>query len=125
MKTVPVSLRRWFLFHFAIDMLFGIPLMIAPGFLFDLFGIAGENFLMARMVGAALIGIGGASLVVHRAGTEVFLALLNLKLIWASSALVAIGLSIWEGGPQIFWLFFAIFAGFWLVWGYYRMRMWG
>jgi hypothetical protein len=49
--------------------------------------------------------------------------MLNLKVIWASSALFAIGAGIAEGATPIAWVFLGIFAVFWAVWVYYRLRL--
>jgi hypothetical protein len=49
--------------------------------------------------------------------------MLNLKVIWASSALFALGAGIAEGAPPLAWGFLGIFAVFWAVWVYYRLRL--
>ena len=37
-NSVPGSLRRWFVVHFMVDMIFAAPLMLAPFFILNLFG---------------------------------------------------------------------------------------
>ena len=118
---VPNGLRTWFVIHFVADVLFAIPLLFFPQMLLNLFGWTTYDPIMTRLVGAALMGIGVESLLGRNAGTNTFRAMLNLKVIWASSALIAIGLGIAEGASPIAWAFLAIFFIFWCVWVYYRL----
>ena len=121
---VPQSLRTWFVIHFAADMLFGIPLLIAPEFVMRLFGWQAVDPFTARLVGAALMGIGGESLLGRNAGAETFRELLNLKLIWAGSAIAGMTATMLRGDqPAAGWLFVGIFGMFFGVWGYYRVRV--
>ncbi len=121
---VPASLRVWFLAHFIADMLFGIPLLLLPAFTLSLFGLSVTDLLFARLVGAALLGIGGASLTMRRAGKEAYRAMLDLKIIWSLSAIFAISLSLVGGAPKAVWGFLLIFIVFSVSWIYYRfMRL--
>jgi len=121
--SVPNNLRTWFVIHFAADILFAIPLMFFPQMMLNLFGWTSYDPIMTRLVGAALMGIGVESLLGRNASVDIFRAMLNLKVIWASSALIAIGLGIAEGAASMAWLFLAIFFIFWCVWVYYRMAL--
>lgn len=122
-NQVPDGLRTWFVIHFVADILFGIPLLFFPQVIFELFDWTTYDPIMYRLVGAALLGIGIESLLGRNASAETFRAMLNLKVIWASSALFAIGAGIAEGAPPIAWMFLGIFAVFWAVWVYYRLRL--
>jgi hypothetical protein len=122
-QSVPRSLRAWFIVHFFADILFGLPLLFAPNFILPLFGWTTYDPIMSRLVGAALMGIGIESLLGRDASLETYRAMLNLKVIWASSALIGIGLGIAEGAPASAWLFFSIFAVFWMVWMNYWLRL--
>lgn len=122
-KQVPSNLRVWFVIHFAVDMLFAIPLLFFPEVLLPLLGWKVVDPITSRLVGAALLGIGGESLLGRNASKEVFLAMLNLKIIWAISAVVGIGLGIAAGGPLLAWGFLAVFAVFLGVWIYYRYKL--
>ena len=117
---VPKGLRTWFVIHFAVDIVFAVPLLLVPKWILPLFGWSAVDPITSRLVGAALLGIGGASLLERNAGREVFRAMLGLKIIWATAALVAIALGILAGGPATAWLFFAIFGVFLAVWICYR-----
>jgi len=117
---VPKGLRTWFVIHFAVDIVFGVPLLLVPDWILPLLGWSAVDPITSRLVGAALLGIGGASLLERNAGREVFRAMLGLKIIWATAALVAIALGILAGGPPVAWVFLAIFVVFLVVWIRYR-----
>lgn len=123
MKKISKSLETWFLIHFALDYLFGIPLLFAAAWTTSLFGFSTENLLFARMIGAALLGIGGISFIAHKAGIEVYKNLLTMKLIWSGTAIIALIISIVEGAPKATWLFFGIYAFFFFLWLYYRRKI--
>jgi hypothetical protein len=120
MKTVPSSLRTWFKIHFLIDIIIAIPLILSPYLILDLLGFYVESPLTARLVGAALLGIGGASFAMHNKGIESYNSMLTLKIIWSLAAQVAIFLTILEGAPQTAWIIFAIFAAFSVIWIRYK-----
>jgi len=109
-KQVPSSLRVWFVIHFIVDMLFAIPLLFFPEFLMPLLGWDVVDPVMSRLVGAALLGIGGESLLGRNASREVFSAMLNLKILWASGAVLGIGMGIAVGAPPLAWGFLVITA---------------
>ncbi|HEY5730600.1 MAG TPA: hypothetical protein VIS72_11145 [Anaerolineales bacterium] len=123
MNEVPDSLRTWFVIHFVADMLTGIPLLLFPELIMPFLGWTMIDPIATRVVGAALMGIGIESYLGRNAGIEVFRAMLNLKVIWSSSAILGIGLGIWKGGAQAGWLFLSIFFIFWCVWVYYWRRL--
>ena len=123
LDPVPTGLQTWFVIHFVADMLFGIPLLFFPSFLLPYLGWTIYDPLTSRLVGAALMGIGLESLLGRNASAETFRAMLNLKVIWASSAIFAITAAIFEGAPVIAWAFLGIFVIFWAVWVYYRFAL--
>jgi hypothetical protein len=122
-NKIPPALRTWFVIHFVVDMLFGIPLLLFPGLIMPWFGWTEIDPIMPRLVGAALLGIGGGSLLSRNASQEVFQGLLSLKIIWAAGAILGIGLGIASGGPSLAWIFLAIFGGFLFVWLYYFWKL--
>lgn len=122
-KAIPNGLRTWFVIHFVADMLFGIPLLFFPHLLLPLLGWTTYDPLTSRLVGAALMEIGLELLLGRNADADTFRAMLNLKVIWASSALFAIGAGIAEGAAPIAWIFLIVFFVFWCVWVYYRMAL--
>jgi apolipoprotein N-acyltransferase len=81
--------------------------------------------MTARLVGAALMGIGLESMLGSNASAETFRAMLNLKIIWSLSAIFAISAALFEGAPAMGWVFLAIFVVFCAVWVSYRVRLGG
>ncbi|MBT3864455.1 hypothetical protein HOE67_04010 [Candidatus Peregrinibacteria bacterium] len=121
---IPRSLKYWFIAHFIIDMIFAIPLIFAPVFTLTYFGFEiTEPALLARLVGAALIGVGGTSLLAHNKGPESYNSLLTLKILWSHTAVLAILLAILEGAPEMTWLILATFIIFAFVWDYYKIKL--
>jgi hypothetical protein len=117
-KGVPESLRMWFLFHFAVDLAFGLPLLFQPELLFKLFGLPFVELLTARLLGAGLLGLGFVSLYAHKKGREVYDALLTMKIAWSLVAIFALLIS-----RPILWPIVAIFVIFSATWIYYRRRI--
>eukprot|EP01050_Picozoa_sp_SAG11_P011029 SAG11_NODE_1141_length_5707_cov_14.979315_6_plen_131_part_00 len=120
---VPPSLRVWFVVHFFADMLFALPLFFAPVWTLQLLGWTMVDPAATRLVAAALFGIGIESLLGRNADVEAFRAMLNLKVIWASTATVGLGLSALQGSPPMTWGFFGIFLSFLCLWSFYRLRL--
>ncbi len=116
---VPKSLRVWFKIHFIIDLIFGVPLMLIPEIFLGDLGWSRIDPITARLVGAALIGIGGVSLLENNASKESYHSLLTLKLIWSLAAILALVLSILKGAPFMVWILLGVFVLFFLLWGYY------
>ena len=79
MKTVipdvPTSLRVFFIVHFAIDIVFAIPLFLFPTDFLEYFGWALVDPVASRIAAAALFGIGVESLIGSRASNESFVSL--------------------------------------------------
>ena len=123
MKKIPKSLRIWFIIHFIMDILFGLPLLLFPAWTLQLFGFTAVETFTARLVGAALLGIGGVSLWMHNEGMESYRTMLRLKIIWSVSAIIGIFLSVMFGAPSTAWFFLAIFVVFSVVWIYFKLRL--
>jgi len=121
--TVPTSLRRWFVVHFAVDIAFAIPLLLAPAALLRALGWVTVDPLAARMVGAALAGIGIESLLCRNDSIETFRSMLRLKSIWSGAAVAGISLSIVQGAPAVAWAILAIFVAFAALWTFYRLKL--
>ena len=117
--TVPPGLRNWFIVHFIADMLTGIPLLLVPEIIMPMLGWTNVDPIAARVVGAALMGIGLESWLGRNSSVEVYRAMLNLKVIWSSSAIFGIALGLFNGDAKAGWVFLLIFVVFWFVWVYY------
>jgi hypothetical protein len=122
---IPKALRAWFVVHFIADTIFAVPLFIAPVFLLNLLNWQSIDPLMARMVAAALFGIGIESLLCIKLGKDAFIAMLNLKIIWSFAAITGfiIGLSQGLFGYTavglILLLIFGAFNILWIYWRFY------
>lgn len=121
-QEVPRALRIWFTIHFAADILFALPLLIAPVAFLSALGWNVVDPLTARMVAAALFGIGTESLLSRNSSKESFRTMLRLKIIWSAAALTGllIGLisglfGIWLVGVSLFLIFF-LFNILWIYW---------
>jgi len=124
MKNIPTSLRRWFLLHFVIDIIFAVPLMIAPAWTLGLLHFTSVETLTARLVAAALMGIGTTSLLMHKGGIESFNTMLNLKIIWSIAAMTGILWTISEGTlPQTGWIILWIFGVFFIAWIHFKISL--
>lgn len=121
--AVPESLRRWFVVHFVADLLFAVPMIVAPEATLRLFGWHTVDPVTTRLVGAALVGIGGQSLLGRGEGREVFRAMLTLKCLWSGAAVVGLAASLAQGAPAMAWAFLAIFLTFAAIWNYYRVTL--
>jgi len=82
-RDVPKSLRVWFVIHFVLDIIIAIPMLLVPELLLPLLGWSVVDPITSRLVGAALLGIGVESLIGRNASSDVFKAMLNLKILWA------------------------------------------
>jgi len=110
--------------HFVVDMLFALPLLIAPVPLMRLFGWQSVDPFTARLVGAALLAIGGESWLGRNAGVESFRGMLNLKIIWSAAAVIGMAATLIAGNaPPFGWAFVAVFVGFNVIWTTYRIRL--
>ena len=88
MKTVPSTLKTWFVIHFIIDLLVAIPLFFVPEWFLNLMGWVEIDNLLARIAGAAFFGIGIQSYFARHATVESYVGVLNLKIIWSGFAVV-------------------------------------
>ena len=125
-QPVPAALRTWFVIHFILDVLFAIPLMLAPIFTLQLLGLQVVDPFTARLVAAALFGIGIELYLGRNAGQEAYTGMLNLKIIWSAAAVIGLLLSLLQfgpGRPRVGWGILLVFLCFNLLWVYWRWRL--
>ncbi len=123
---VPKGLRTWFVIHFVADLLVAIPLFVAPVAMLEQFGWQSVDPYTARIVAAALFGIGIESLLGRNADRSAFIAMLNLKVIWSGVTTLGIAWCLMEnsqGRPLAAWVVFGVFVTFHSVWVYWRLRL--
>ena len=82
------NLKIWFKIHFIVDLLVAIPLIFFTSWTLQLFGFIAENLVIARLLGAGLLGIGGASLFTKT--KDQFEVMLVLKIVWSVSAILVL-----------------------------------
>jgi len=118
------GLRTWFVIHFIADILFAIPLLVAPVAFLTLLGWTAVDPYATRIVGAALMGIGLESYLGRNAGIEAFQGMLNLKIIWAVTVIIGTIVTMTTGyRPWGVWLLLAFFIPFSNIWIYYRFQL--
>lgn len=123
-EELPCGLRTWFVVHFVADLVFAIPLFVAPTEFLSLFGWTTCDPASSRLVAAALFGIGIESWLGRDSAPETFRAMLNLKVIWSGAATLGLVVSSRTGElPWGGWLFVLIFGAFHVLWAYYRLRL--
>jgi len=125
-QTVPVALKRWFLIHFAVDVLFAIPLFLFPLAFLTLLGWHSIDPFATRIVAAALFGIGIESFLGRNAPAQTFKNMLNLKIIWSGATIIGVALSIFQNiYPTTItqWLLLGTFVAFHILWVIWRIKI--
>jgi hypothetical protein len=123
---VPTILRVFFMIHFVVDIVFAVPLFIIPVKFLTALGWTMVDPVTARLVAAALFGIGVESLIGSRGTNDSFTAMLNLKIIWSLFAVCGLVVSIAELSwqvPVFLWAILGMFVAFNVVWVYWRIRI--
>jgi hypothetical protein len=122
--AIPAGLRRSFIAHFVADLLFAVPLFIAPQWTLTVLGWQSVDPFTTRIAAAALFGVGIESFLGRDASIEVYRGMLNLKIIWSLACVVGIALSLFQraqGRPMMAWGFLLIFVLFHALWIYWRV----
>jgi hypothetical protein len=119
---VPRTLRSWFVVDALVDVVAAVPLLVAPGLALGRLGWACVDPVSARLVGAALLAIGGQSFLGRDAGVETYRAMLRLKVIWSLTAAAALFVGIGSGAPPAAWALLSIFIGFAGIWVHHAIR---
>lgn len=96
---------------------------MAPDAFLRLLGWEMTDPFTARLVGAALIGIGVESLLGRNATAKSFLTMLRLKILWSGTAVLGILASLLQGAPPLGWANFGIFVAFNGLWTYWYLRL--
>lgn len=122
---VPSRLRSWFAFHCVIDLLVAVPLLLAPRQLLGWVGWHEIDPMAARIVAAALFGIGLESYWGRNGSLESFRGMLRLKVVWSGTSLLGAAWSQLEGGPPAGWAVVVIFLMFHSLWLRYWLKLRG
>lgn len=123
---VPKALSVWFIIHFIADITFAIPLLVIPVQFLSFFGWQTVDPVAARIVAAALFGIGIESFLGRNSSPDSFKNMLNLKIIWSLATIIGLIWSLADnahGRPLGLWLILIIFIGFNGLWVFWRVRI--
>jgi hypothetical protein len=123
--VVPRPLRVAFVVHSLVDLV-AIPLMVAPRPILAALGWQTVDSLATRLVAAALLGIGAESFLCRAAPAETYRTMLSLKIIWSTSAVVGLVVSMVGGStghPPVVWAIVTLFLGFDVLWVYWRRQI--
>ena len=120
---IPHALRLFFVIHFFADIIFAIPLLLAPVGFLKLLGWESVDPVSTRLVGAALVGIGVESLLGRNGSRDSFATMLRLKILWSATATTGLVISALQGAPLMTWFFVLVFGSFCGVWTYFRWRL--
>ena len=115
----------WFVIHFVVDVITAIPLFVVPVLFLSWLGWSDIDPVAARLVAAALFGIGIESFLGRKSSLSSFITMLNLKVIWSAAAVAGLGISLIEkaqGNPPAVWAVFIIFLAFHVVWVFWRVQ---
>lgn len=126
LETKYNALRKFFVLHFVIDVVSAIPLFLCPTLLLTTLGWQVVDPVAARMVAAALFGIGIESYIGRNSSRDSLIGMLNLKIIWSFSAIMGIGTSMMQNiqqNPLALKIIFITFIAFNLLWVYWRIRL--
>jgi len=118
------SLRYTFLVHAVVALVFGLPLLIMPGRVLELFGWQPIDPIMSRMFGAALLALSWGSYRGWRAAVRSdVLILLQVEVIFTALAALGILRHLLVGAwPWYIWMTFIIFVLFAIAWLYHLLR---
>lgn len=119
------ALGRWFVLHFVLDLLVAIPLFLFPEVILGWVGLSGVNIVLARMVAAALFGIGLESWWGRKASAGHFVGMLRLKIVWSVVVVFALLFGLIQRQIEVVvgLLVLGLFFGFNLVWVYWWLRL--
>jgi hypothetical protein len=123
---IPIALKRWFVIHFIVDVLFAIPLFFFPVAFLKLLGWTTIDPFATRIAASALFGIGIESFLGRNASAQTYKNMLNLKVIWSGTTIIGVALSIYQNDhpttiPQ--WLLLLTFLGFHVLWIMWRIKI--
>ncbi len=118
------SLRYTFLVHAVVALLFGAPLLIAPGRTLELFGWTPIDPIMSRLYGAALLGLAWASYRGWRAAVRGdVLILLQAEAVFTVLGSLGLLRHLLSGSwPWYVWLIFIVMVLFAIAWIYHLIR---
>src|SRR5262245_8264376 len=119
---VPPTLRTWFVVHAAICLAAATALLAAPELVLHRLGWACVDPIATRLAGAALLAIGGQSMIMRNAGVEAYRTMLGVLVLWSLAAALGLFVGIGAGAPPAAWALLSIFVLFAGVWVHHAIR---
>ena len=123
---VPNALKKWFVVHFAADVLFAVPLFLFPHAFLSFLGWQTIDPFATRIVAAALFGIGIESFIGRNADIHTFKNMLNLKIIWSGTTIIGVCLTVFQAKetvPASQWMVLITFIAFHILWVFWRIKI--
>lgn len=118
------GLRTTFWLHAIVAAVFGIAYLFFPSFVTDFFGFETMDPFVMQIFGAATLGLGFASALAALATRlERVEIVMEMEVAYTALALiVCLYALIFAGAPAMVWLGAAIFAIFFVAFGYYYLQ---
>ena len=118
------GLRTTFWLHAIVAAVFGIAYLFFPSFVTDFFGFEPMDPFAMQLYGAATLGLGLASVLAALATRlEQVAIVIEMEVAYTALALlVYLYTVIFAGGPAMVWLGAALFAIFFVAFGYYYLQ---
>jgi len=120
------QLKFWFTVHFVLDVASALLLFIIPSYFLRMLGWENIDLISARLVAAALFGIGIESFLGRKSSLDSFKTMLSLKVIWSFFAVAGIALSILQnsqGRPPAAFAILGVFICFNILWTYFLVKV--
>lgn len=118
------GLRTTFWLHALVTLVFGIGFLFAPAFVANIFEIDPFDPFVTRLYGAAMIGLCASSVLAALAKVWEHVAIITQTEVVFTfvSVLVCLYALFFVGAPVIIWLVVALFAVFFLLFGYFYLQ---
>ena len=118
------GLKKWFIVHAVVDLIFGIPLLIMPIITLTLLGWKIIDPFASRLLGAVLVGIAVLSIACNKSNNiYAFKTALKFKSTWGSLAFLVAIYSALTTEITFAWIAAIIFLMFSIAWNYYRVNL--
>jgi hypothetical protein len=108
--------------HAAACLVAAAALFFVPEVVLRRLGWTAVDPITARLAGAALLAIGGQSLLVRKAGVETYRTMLSFLVIWSLAAALGLFVGVGEAAPDAAWALLSVFVVFAGVWVHHAIR---
>ena len=111
-------LKGLFGVHTVVSLLFGVPLLLAPGRTLDLFNWAPQDPLISRLLGAALIALALGSIRGFRASDKSHIkSIIEMDMAFCFLGAIGFARHLFKASwPFIVWFIFGLLVAFGIAW---------